>query len=268
MRRAARKGGRRAARARGLGDLLQADVEPLQPPLVGRLLRALPSSPRCGICGAPFSGFGSRLVRPLGYRPSRKNPTLCDDLRRGVAAGRDDDRGRRPLRRSARLHPALRAVRPGGGQRPPAPLLLLRRGRPLPRGGDRQADRRRGDGALPADVRGAATTPRRRCWPRPTSCSAGSATAAPRAPSSRSGSASTTARPSSATSASARSTTSPRSATWSTSRRDCRARRRAARSSPPGASSSNSSEPPGERIEVELKGKAEPVVAYRSVAAV
>jgi adenylate cyclase len=42
------------------------------------LLRSLPSSPRCGICGAPFSGFGSRLVRPLGYRPSRKNPTLCD----------------------------------------------------------------------------------------------------------------------------------------------------------------------------------------------
>jgi adenylate cyclase len=45
--------------------------------LWGRLLRTLPASPRCGICGAPFSGFGSRLVRPLGYRPSRKNPTLC-----------------------------------------------------------------------------------------------------------------------------------------------------------------------------------------------
>ena len=45
--------------------------------LWGRFLRALPASPRCGICGAPFSGFGSRLVRPLGYRPSRKNPTLC-----------------------------------------------------------------------------------------------------------------------------------------------------------------------------------------------
>jgi adenylate cyclase len=42
-----------------------------------RILRALPASPRCGICGAPFAGFGSRLVRPLGYRPSRKNPTLC-----------------------------------------------------------------------------------------------------------------------------------------------------------------------------------------------
>src|SRR5215475_10386207 len=44
---------------------------------VHRLMRALPSSPRCGMCGAPFAGFGSRLVRPLGFRPSRKNPTLC-----------------------------------------------------------------------------------------------------------------------------------------------------------------------------------------------
>ena len=44
---------------------------------MGRVLRALPSSPRCGICGAPFSGFGARLVGPLGYRPSRKSPNLC-----------------------------------------------------------------------------------------------------------------------------------------------------------------------------------------------
>lgn len=42
-----------------------------------RLMRSLPASPRCGMCGAPFAGIGSRLVRPLGYRPSRKNPTLC-----------------------------------------------------------------------------------------------------------------------------------------------------------------------------------------------
>ncbi|MGN6663124.1 MAG: adenylate/guanylate cyclase domain-containing protein [Solirubrobacterales bacterium] len=47
------------------------------PRMVGRMLRALPSSPRCGICGAPFSGFGARLVGPLGYRPSRKSPNLC-----------------------------------------------------------------------------------------------------------------------------------------------------------------------------------------------
>jgi adenylate cyclase len=44
---------------------------------IKRVLRTLPSSPRCGFCGAPFSGWGGRLVRPLGYRPSRKNPHLC-----------------------------------------------------------------------------------------------------------------------------------------------------------------------------------------------
>jgi adenylate cyclase len=44
---------------------------------VGALFRALPSSPRCGICGAPFAGVGRWVVGPLGYRPSRKNPTVC-----------------------------------------------------------------------------------------------------------------------------------------------------------------------------------------------
>lgn len=42
-----------------------------------RALRAIPSSPRCGFCGAPFAGVGARVVGPLGYRPSRKNPNLC-----------------------------------------------------------------------------------------------------------------------------------------------------------------------------------------------
>lgn len=42
-----------------------------------RVLRALPSTPRCGYCGAPFAGVGGRIVRPLGFRPSRKNPNLC-----------------------------------------------------------------------------------------------------------------------------------------------------------------------------------------------
>ena len=42
-----------------------------------RFWRALPSSPRCGRCGAPFAGFGRHIVGPLGYRPSRKNPTVC-----------------------------------------------------------------------------------------------------------------------------------------------------------------------------------------------
>jgi adenylate cyclase len=41
------------------------------------IFRTLPRSPRCGICGAPFAGVGRWIVGPLGYRPSRKNPTVC-----------------------------------------------------------------------------------------------------------------------------------------------------------------------------------------------
>ena len=41
------------------------------------VMRTLPSTPRCGYCGAPFAGLGSHVVRRLGYRPSRKNPNLC-----------------------------------------------------------------------------------------------------------------------------------------------------------------------------------------------
>ena len=42
-----------------------------------RVLRAMPSTPRCGFCGAPFHGIGGRIVAPLGLRPSRKNPNVC-----------------------------------------------------------------------------------------------------------------------------------------------------------------------------------------------
>jgi adenylate cyclase len=45
--------------------------------VVRSLLSSLPSGPRCGICSAPFSGVGGRLVRRLGYTPSRKNPNIC-----------------------------------------------------------------------------------------------------------------------------------------------------------------------------------------------
>jgi adenylate cyclase len=41
------------------------------------LFRSLPSGPRCGVCAAPFGSPGRWLVGPLGYRPSRKNPTVC-----------------------------------------------------------------------------------------------------------------------------------------------------------------------------------------------
>jgi adenylate cyclase len=45
--------------------------------VVSTLLRVLPSSPRCGVCAAPFAGPGRHIAGPLGYRPSRKNPTVC-----------------------------------------------------------------------------------------------------------------------------------------------------------------------------------------------
>jgi adenylate cyclase len=45
--------------------------------LAAKLFRSLPTSPRCAICAAPFAGLGARIVGPLGYRPSRKNPTIC-----------------------------------------------------------------------------------------------------------------------------------------------------------------------------------------------
>lgn len=76
---------RKASRKREGEPLTSEDWETYYRLMSGRsgrlwlgLLRSLPSSPRCGICGAPFGGIGSRLVKPLGYRPSRKNPTFCD----------------------------------------------------------------------------------------------------------------------------------------------------------------------------------------------
>ena len=44
---------------------------------MSRLFLALPRSPRCAVCGAPFAGPGRWVAGPLGYRPSRKNPTVC-----------------------------------------------------------------------------------------------------------------------------------------------------------------------------------------------
>src|ERR687886_2707212 len=43
-----------------------------------RLMRRLPSEPRCRLCKAPFGGAGGRIMRRVGYGPSRKNPSLCN----------------------------------------------------------------------------------------------------------------------------------------------------------------------------------------------
>jgi adenylate cyclase len=45
--------------------------------VLNRFMFALPHGPRCGVCGAPFAGLGRVVTSPLGYRPSRKNPTVC-----------------------------------------------------------------------------------------------------------------------------------------------------------------------------------------------
>jgi adenylate cyclase len=43
-----------------------------------RLFRHLPSAPRCKLCHNPFGGVGGRLVGLVGFKPSRKNPNLCE----------------------------------------------------------------------------------------------------------------------------------------------------------------------------------------------
>ncbi|RDH78054.1 adenylate/guanylate cyclase domain-containing protein [Mycolicibacterium moriokaense] len=42
-----------------------------------RLLSRLPSAPRCEACGNPFAGVGGWVMRRMGKGPSRKNPRWC-----------------------------------------------------------------------------------------------------------------------------------------------------------------------------------------------
>lgn len=43
-----------------------------------RVMRRLPSEPRCRLCRAPFGGIGGRVMRRFGFGASRKNPHLCN----------------------------------------------------------------------------------------------------------------------------------------------------------------------------------------------
>jgi adenylate cyclase len=61
--------------------------EELVPRVIRRTWSGLPGTPRCGMCCAPFEGPGSWVVRPLGYRPSRKNPSLCATCVEGSPPG-------------------------------------------------------------------------------------------------------------------------------------------------------------------------------------
>jgi adenylate cyclase len=42
------------------------------------VMRRLPTDPRCRLCRAPFGGVGGRIMRRVGFGPSRKNPSLCN----------------------------------------------------------------------------------------------------------------------------------------------------------------------------------------------
>ena len=41
-------------------------------------LAVLPGAHRCVTCSIPLNGIGGGMVRMLGHRPSRKNPSLCN----------------------------------------------------------------------------------------------------------------------------------------------------------------------------------------------
>ena len=49
-----------------------------------RMWGALPTGPRCKLCNAPFRGAGGRLMRLIGYGPSKLNRRLCKWCLRAV----------------------------------------------------------------------------------------------------------------------------------------------------------------------------------------
>jgi adenylate cyclase len=51
-----------------------------------RLFRNLPSPPRCKTCWVPFGGVGGRVAGLAGFKPSRKNPSLCSRCCETVAS--------------------------------------------------------------------------------------------------------------------------------------------------------------------------------------
>jgi adenylate cyclase len=45
---------------------------------IRRILRLLPSNPRCKLCAAPFKGWGGFLMHLMGRDQSRNNPRYCE----------------------------------------------------------------------------------------------------------------------------------------------------------------------------------------------
>lgn len=53
-----------------------------------RLLRHIPSSPRCKLCAAPFRGPGAPVMRLIDRGPWDKNPTICGFCFKALERGR------------------------------------------------------------------------------------------------------------------------------------------------------------------------------------
>jgi adenylate cyclase len=51
------------------------------------VFRHLPSAPRCKVCSNPFGGVGGAVLRIAGFKPSRKNPTICSRCCDALPAG-------------------------------------------------------------------------------------------------------------------------------------------------------------------------------------
>lgn len=51
------------------------------------LMGAMPSSPRCKLCNAPFKGWGGVIMRLTGREPSKNNPRFCNPCDRFAHPG-------------------------------------------------------------------------------------------------------------------------------------------------------------------------------------
>ena len=53
-----------------------------------RLMRRLPSDPRCKLCASPFAGIGAPMMHAIGKRPWPKNPKYCGQCFRFISEHR------------------------------------------------------------------------------------------------------------------------------------------------------------------------------------
>src|ERR1700722_8619962 len=82
---------------------------------VRRMLRIIPSDPRCRFCQAPFGGVG----KVIGIGASSANPNYCRSCFEALPTDSRTERGN-AFRRSARFHCVVREPRLTRGGRPGA----------------------------------------------------------------------------------------------------------------------------------------------------